>query len=89
MLDWVGYAAGVCTTLAFLPQAVRVLRTRSVQDISLAMYVVYIAGVAMWFGYGLAMNAGPIIVANAVSLVLAGSILVMKLRFHGTPQPAA
>jgi MtN3 and saliva related transmembrane protein len=88
MLDWVGYAAGVCTTLAFLPQAVRVLRTRSVEDISLAMYIVYIAGVAMWLAYGLVLNAGPIVIANAVSLLLAGSILVMKLRFREAPQPA-
>jgi MtN3 and saliva related transmembrane protein len=88
MLDWVGYAAGVCTTLSFLPQAVRVLRTRSVEDISLAMYIVYIAGVAMWLAYGLVLNAGPIVIANAVSLVLAGSILVMKLRFREAPQPA-
>lgn len=86
MMDWLGYAAGTCTTLSFLPQAIKVWRTRSVGDISGAMYGVFVAGLALWLVYGLALEAWPVVIANAVTLVLAGAILLMKWRFGGVPR---
>lgn len=77
-----GYLAATGTTLAFLPQVVRVWRTRSAEDISLAMYLLFIAGVILWILYGLAIHSLPVIVANSVTLVLASAVLVGKFRFR-------
>jgi MtN3 and saliva related transmembrane protein len=75
-----GYVAGACTTLAFVPQVVRTWRTRSARDLSLGMFVVLTAGIALWLAYGLLTRDLPVIVANGVTLVLSAAILVMKLR---------
>jgi MtN3 and saliva related transmembrane protein len=79
--DAIGLLAGVLTTLAFVPQVIRVWRTRSARDLSLASFAIFTVGVALWLVYGIAVGALPVIVANAVTLVLAGAILVMKLAF--------
>ena len=77
-LDTLGYAAALCTTLSFVPQAIRVYRTRSAADISATMYTLFIAGLVLWIGYGLALRAWPIVIANTVTVLLAGWILAMK-----------
>ncbi len=82
MSDWIGYLAASLTTLAFLPQALHTFRTRDVSGISLGMYALFTAGVALWLVYGLLLRAWPIIVANAVTLALALAILAMKLRYR-------
>ncbi len=87
--DFIGYCAAVLTTASFVPQAWLTFRTRNVQGISLVMYSTFTLGVALWLGYGLAMRAWPVVAANAVTLALALSILVMKLRFGGSPPVAA
>ncbi|EQD30635.1 MAG: SemiSWEET transporter [Metallibacterium sp.] len=80
--DWLGYIAATLTTVAFIPQAWRTWRTRDTRALSLGMYLVFTVGVAFWLGYGLALGAWPIIVSNAITLPLAGTILILKLR-HG------
>ena len=80
-IDGIGYAAAAMTTTALIPQLVKVVRTRSSGDISLGMFSVYTLGVASWLTYGLLAHAMPVLIANCVSLVLAGSILICKLRF--------
>jgi MtN3 and saliva related transmembrane protein len=82
------FAAGL-TTLSFLPQAVMVLRTRNTEGISLTMYAMFTLGVALWFGYGVMTQALPVIVANAITFVLASAILVMKVRNGRTVTAAA
>ncbi len=77
----VGLLAGLFTTIAFVPQVWQVWKSRSARDISLPMYLIFTAGVALWLGYGLLTGTMPVIVANAVTLVLAGAVLAMKLRF--------
>jgi len=79
--DLIGYAAAALTTFSFLPQAWLTFRTRDVRGISLGMYSVFTAGVALWLVYGLMTAAWPVVAANAVTLTLAVAILVMKLRF--------
>ena len=79
--DLIGYLAAALTTCSFVPQALHTFRTRDVAGISLGMYSVFTAGVALWLLYGLALSAWPIVVANAVTLALAGAILGMKLRY--------
>ncbi|QKO23510.1 SemiSWEET transporter [Rhodoferax sp. BAB1] len=82
MNDVIGYIAASLTTLSFLPQALHTFRTRDVSGISLGMYSLFTAGVALWLVYGLLLGAWPIVVANAVTLALALAILVMKLRYR-------
>ncbi|MGH8750879.1 MAG: SemiSWEET transporter [Burkholderiales bacterium] len=75
-----GLIAGFLTTLAFVPQAWRVWKTRSVKDISLGMYVIFTSGVGLWLVYGVMIQSLPLILANIVTFVLALFILAMKIR---------
>ena len=78
--DLLGAIAAALTTLAFLPQAILVLRTRDTAAISLTMYVLFLIGVAAWFAYGLLLGAWPVILANAVTFVLASLIFAVKVQ---------
>ena len=80
MADWFGYIAAVLTTIAFLPQAIKAFRTRSTKDMSLTMWLMLFTGISCWLIYGILVRAGPVIAANAVTLVLVGAVLVLKLR---------
>jgi MtN3 and saliva related transmembrane protein len=79
--DWIGYMAAALTTASFVPQAWLTFKTRNVSGISLAMYSAFTLGILLWLVYGLFLGAWPIVVANAITLVLAISILMMKLLF--------
>lgn len=79
--DWIGSAAATLTTTAFIPQAWQVWRTRHTADISLGMYTLFTLGVALWLSYGILLSSWPIILANSITLLLAGAVLVMKLKF--------
>ncbi|NMC49129.1 MAG: SemiSWEET transporter [Desulfovibrio sp.] len=79
--DVAGYAAGILTTTAFLPQVVKTYRTRSVRDISLAMYLLFTCGILLWLLHGLAVGSGPVVAANSVGLLLSGAMVAMKLAF--------
>lgn len=74
-----GSLAGCLTTIAFIPQVVRTWRTRSAQDISLFMFLLFTSGVLLWLIYGILLHALPIILANGITLALSTSILVMKV----------
>ena len=80
-IDWLGGIAASLTTISFIPQVYQVWRTRHTKDISLGMYAIFTCGVAMWLVYGILLGAWPIIVANTLTVCLAGTVLVMKLRF--------
>lgn len=80
--ELIGYLAAALTTLSFVPQAWHTFRTRDVSGISLGMYSVFTLGVALWLAYGLLLAAWPLIIANAITLALAASILGMKLRYR-------
>ncbi|HKJ94258.1 MAG TPA: SemiSWEET transporter [Gammaproteobacteria bacterium] len=82
MTTLIGLLAAFLTSLAFLPQVVKTIRTRATADLSLGMYAVFTTGVALWLLYGLLVADKPIIVANAFTLVLSATVLTMKLR-HG------
>ncbi|MFZ2753919.1 MAG: SemiSWEET transporter [Lysobacteraceae bacterium] len=81
-MEWAGYLAAVMTTLAFVPQAIKTIRTRDTRSISLGMYVVFTAGIAMWLVYGIALDSMPMILANIVTFLLSATILGLKLK-HG------
>jgi MtN3 and saliva related transmembrane protein len=76
-----GLAAATLTTGAFAPQLVRVLRTRSTDDLSLLMLATFNSGVVLWLVYGLRVHAMPIIVANVVTLAQSATLLLLKVRY--------
>ena len=79
-VELLGYVAASLTTLSFIPQAVKTLRSGDTRGISLRMYALFTAGIALWGLYGLLIKDGPLIVANAITLVSAGLILDRKWR---------
>jgi MtN3 and saliva related transmembrane protein len=79
--EWVGYAAAALTSGSFVPQAIMTIRTRDTRGISLGMYAMFTVGVALWLVYGLVMRSWPMIAANTMTLLLAATILALKLRF--------
>lgn len=87
-VDLLGYAAATLTTASFVPQAWLSFRTGDVSGISLGMYASFTVGVALWLAYGVVLGAWPIVVANAITLMLALSILLMKLRGGQTGERA-
>ena len=80
MVEFVGYAAGFCTTVAFVPQLMKAWRTRSTSDISLGMFLALVTGIVLWLTYGALIQDIPLIAANGVTLLLAGGILLLKLK---------
>ena len=77
----IGLVAASLTTLAFLPQALKIFKTKQTKDISLGMYIVFVLGIILWLIYGIMINDLPIIFANILSLVLSSSILILKIRY--------
>ena len=82
LINTIGTIAAIISTASFVPQVWHTFKTRDVSGISLSMYSVFTVGVSCWLVYGLLLGAWPIIIANAITLTLAISILVMKLRFR-------
>lgn len=80
LAEIIGGAAAILTTASFLPQAIKVVRTRETGAISLAMYSMFTMGVALWGIYGAMTMQWSIIIANAITIVLASTILAMKVR---------
>ncbi len=80
-IELIGYVAALCTTLCWLPQAIHTIRLRDTRAISVGMYVTLVIGILIWLVYGALIWSLPIIVANAVTLVLVLVILGMKLRY--------
>lgn len=81
LVDWIGAAAAVSTTACWLPQALKIIRTRETRAISLPAAALFSLGLALWLAYGLALGDGPLIAANTVTLALNLVILALKLRY--------
>jgi MtN3 and saliva related transmembrane protein len=77
-----GFLAAFCSTVSFVPQVVKAWRTQSTKDISLGMFAVMATGAVLWIAYAVIRLDPPLIAANAVTLCLVCTILVLKLR-HG------
>lgn len=80
-IDLIGSLAGMLTTIAFIPQVIKTWRSGSAEDISLVMFLLFTTGVLLWLVYGIALHAVPIIVANCITLVLALTIVFLKIRY--------
>ena len=77
----IGFAAGFLTTVAFIPQVARIWKSRSAKDVSLPAFATFTLGLGGWLAFGILKQDPPIILWNAVTLLLAGAILAMKIRF--------
>ncbi|MFO1200682.1 MAG: SemiSWEET transporter [Burkholderiaceae bacterium] len=80
LTEAIGYAAAALTTFSFAPQVVKSWKTRDLSGVSLAMYAFFTIGVATWAVYGVLVGSWPVVAANVVTLGLAGSVLVLKIR---------
>lgn len=82
MVEWLGVAAGTLTTLSFVPQVLKTWRTKSVEDVSLWMLLAFNGGITLWLMYGILTEKPSIIFANAITLVLALTLLGLKLKYR-------
>jgi MtN3 and saliva related transmembrane protein len=80
MVEWIGYLAGILTTICYAPQAWHVISTGKCDGISLHAYLMLFAGVALWMIYGICIGHWPLILANGVTLPLVLAIIVMKIQ---------
>ena len=81
--NFFGFIAAGLTTIAFLPQLFRTYRTRSADDVSFSMLILFMVGLAFWIVYALQTNSFPVLLANTVTLILNLSIFILKLLFSG------
>lgn len=80
MTNFFGYISAFCTTAAFIPQAIKVYKTKQTNDISLGMILLMTIGVGFWIIYGFLITALPVIIANVITFILAFYILIMKIK---------
>lgn len=88
MAEMVGTVAGLCSTGSFIPQVLKAWRERDTAAISKRMYLVTVGAFSLWIVYGLMISSVPIVTFNIASLVLSGSILMLKLR-HSPEEKSA
>jgi MtN3 and saliva related transmembrane protein len=81
IINTIGIIAGTLTTISFVPQVIKIWKTRSSKDVSLGMFFVLAAGVSLWIVYGIIIGALPVILANSVTLVLAVAIIMLKIKY--------
>lgn len=83
-MNWItiiGLIAATCTTISFLPQAIKSWKTKHTKDLSLPMYLIVTIGVFLWLVYGLLINDLPLILANFITLMLSSSVLFLKIKY--------
>ena len=80
-IDIIGLTAALCTSISFLPQAIKTIKTKDTSGISLFMYSLFTFGTVLWLTYGILSHGIPVIVANAITLSLSIVILTYKIRY--------
>ena len=80
-IDSFGFLAALLTTVAFLPQLYKTWQTKSADDVSLIMLILFITGLVCWIIYGLKINSIPILVANIITFTFNFLILVLKISY--------
>jgi MtN3 and saliva related transmembrane protein len=81
LLNIIGIAAALLTTLCWLPQTFKVIREKETRALSMPANVIFAVGILLWLVYGIGIGDWPVIGANAISLVLVSVIIAMKLRY--------
>lgn len=80
-IEILGLAAAILTTYAFVPQVLKVWKTKEVEDLSLSMYLIFLVGIFLWFAYGYLMESLSIMLANVVTGFLVLSLIYFKLKY--------
>ena len=81
-IEYLGYFAGFCTTVSFIPQVLKVWKSKNVNGISLCMFIIFTTGVSCWLIYGMLLKNIPLIIANTLTLVLAIIVLIGIIKFE-------
>ncbi len=84
-MEIIGLIAGACTTFSSLPQIKKIFDTRSTRDLSYLMYFMNFTGCSLWVTYGFLKESISLIVANAISVLLLGSVILLKYRWDKNP----
>jgi MtN3 and saliva related transmembrane protein len=82
-VELLGVIAGTLTTISFLPQLVKIVKNKSAKDVSLLMFLIFTLGIFLWLVYGILTLTLAIIIANSVTIILALSILILKVKYDG------
>ena len=77
----IGLIAAVLTTISFVPQAIKTIKSRHTKDLSLFMYAILTTGIFLWFVYGILLMNAPLMLANGITLLFTATILVMKIKY--------
>ena len=80
-IEFFGYFAAMLTTIAFLPQLIKTLKTKKAEDVSLITLIMFICGVGSWIIYGYSISSFPILIANVITLILNFLILISKIYY--------
>ncbi len=83
-IEFFGYFAAILTTLAFLPQLIKTLKTKKAEDVSLITLIMFLTGVLSWIIYGYKISSTPILIANIITFILNMLILIFKINFSKT-----
>ena len=81
-IDFFGFSAAFLTTIAFLPQLYKTWKTKSAEDVSLIMLILFITGLICWIIYGIKINSVPILLANIITFIFNFSILILKVIYR-------
>ena len=81
-IDLFGFTAALLTTIAFIPQLYKTWKTKSAEDVSLIMLILFITGLICWIIYGLKIQSIPILVANIITFIFNFSILILKITYR-------
>ena len=81
LITILGLVAATCTTISFLPQAIKTIRSKHTKDLSFGMYTVLTIGVFLWFVYGIFIKDIPVILANGITLVFTATILYLIIKY--------
>ena len=81
LIDIVGGAAGTLTTISFVPQVVKVVKTKSTHDLSLGMFLLFTLGVVLWCVFGVMIGSYPVIITNVVTFLCTVIILYYKFKY--------
>lgn len=80
-IDYLGFFSGICTTIAFVPQLLKIWLTKSAKDISMLMFLIFFLGICCWILYGYLTNDKPILIANILTMILSVGIIIGKIKF--------
>ena len=81
IIEILGYISATLTTIAFLPQIIKTIQTKSAKDVSMGMFVLFTIGVFLWIIYGILTKTYPVLIANAVIFCLALIQIILKIKY--------